>query len=236
MHEFLDDRKSRTPFLKDEHLQSIDDVRLTPEDRHAVDSLTPICNALSKTGMLVSLDRSPTVASMWWYTQALEDAGLKVSLSRSFTIEAQSPFGLQKHPLTVARPQVAGLRTTPEEILSLATYRQVSEMGLQLKEAVAEIFLRSLAPTESLFEVSADYHDGSGTRYIVLKKTPTLLILHDFTTKGYQEATVAPLVALPEMLAQCSEMAMALEEHCAVTGALTVAGSVWLTRLDAATT
>ncbi|SCY34277.1 class I SAM-dependent methyltransferase [Microvirga guangxiensis] len=234
MHEFLHTKGGRKPFLWGEHPESLEHVRLTADDQSVIQSLSTTAAALNEGGLLISLDRSPTSASMWWYAQVLEKAGLKVSLSRSYVLEVQGPSRLETLPLTVARKRREGdTETTPEEILSLATFRKISEMSLHLKEMVADVFVRSLGPTEILFEATADYIDGSGTRILRLMKTPTLLVVHDFTTLGYQEAFIAPLVALPDILSNCVQVATALQEHCAVIGDLTEAGKVWLSRLDA---
>jgi hypothetical protein len=74
--------------------------------------------------------------------------------------------------------------------------------------------------------------DGSGIRTLRLLKTPTLLVLHDFTNHGFQTASLAPLVALQEVLQECAVISSQLEAHCTVDATVTEEGKQWLARLD----
>jgi hypothetical protein len=69
----------------------------------------------------------------------------------------------------------------------------------------------------------------------LLLKAPALLVLHDFTNHGYQTASVAPLVALPEVLSQCFAKTSELEAHCTVRETVTEAAKLWLCRLGCPT-
>jgi hypothetical protein len=183
--------------------------------------------------MLISLDRSPALASQWWYTQCLEEAGMKVSLSRSYRIDCSGLSGNERFPLTVARrAQEPDRKTTAAEIVSLASFKELSALNLQFKEDLADAFVRSVGPTEVMFNAVCEYIDGSGTRTLQLLRAPTLLVLHDFTNHGYRTAWVAPLVALREVLSRCNELASQLEEHCIVERSFTEAAVSWLARMD----
>jgi hypothetical protein len=105
-------------------------------------------------------------------------------------------------------------------------------MKMSFQEDLADAIVRSLGPTEIMFEAVCKYVDGSGTRTLRLMKTPTLLVLHDFTSRGFQAASVAPLVALPEVLQQCAAVTSELEAHGTVHGRVTQDGKRWLERLD----
>src|SRR5262249_49243871 len=102
------------------------------------------------------------------------------------------------------------------------------------KEDLADLFVRSIGPTEVLFTATCDYVDGSGIRTLKLLKAPTLLVLHDFTNQGFQAASIAPRVALPDVLRQCETIIGNLEGVGAVEAALTSAGKAELLDLDVA--
>jgi hypothetical protein len=100
-------------------------------------------------------------------TQCLEEAGMKVSMTRSSVIESSETSGVEKFPLIVARRiRESDGKTTPEEILSLATFRDLSTMSINLKEDMADLFLRSLGEQQIMFEAVAEYVDRSGIRTI----------------------------------------------------------------------
>jgi SAM-dependent methyltransferase len=80
MHEFLNGAATRKPFKWEQAYERIEDVVLSDADRHAIETLMAVTGALAHDGILISLDRSPTLASQWWYTQCLEEAGMKISL------------------------------------------------------------------------------------------------------------------------------------------------------------
>src|SRR5262245_63369653 len=84
MHEFLERRGARRPFEWQREYERIEDISLTDADLHAVGTLKAVGAALTQDGLLISLDRSPTSVSRWWYTQCLEEAAMKVSLARSY--------------------------------------------------------------------------------------------------------------------------------------------------------
>jgi hypothetical protein len=105
-------------------------------------------------------------------------------------------------------------------------------MKLSFKEELADVMVRSFGPTETMFEAVCTFVDGSGVRTLRLLKAPTLLVLHDFTNHGFQHASLAPLVALPNVLQQCATIATELEAHCIVKSAVTEDGRRWLARLD----
>jgi SAM-dependent methyltransferase len=233
MHELLQGTESRNPFEWSDPHERLEDIQLGQLDEHAVEVLRAVETTLVNNGHFLSLDRSPTSATTWWYTQCLEQAGLKVSLMRSYTIECTSPSADRKFPLTVARKaRKDETKTTLEELLSLASCHEVSAMSLTLKENMADVFIRSLAQTEIVFEAVAEYIDRSGIRTIRLLKTPTMLVLHDFTNRGFKSAFVAPLVGLPSVLDHCRKMISELEENCTVTAGVTDAGRALLGRLE----
>jgi hypothetical protein len=233
MHEMLERSDARKPFKWEGQYTRIEDVRLSDADLHAIETLKAIGGALTEDGTFISLDRSPTPASMWWYVQCLEEAGMKVSLGRSYSIECQAPSGSEIFPLTVARLVRNGeLKTTPEEIVSLASFKELSALKMSFREKPADAIVRSIGPTEVMFEAICEYLDGSGIRTIRLMKAPTLLLLHDFTNRGFQVASIAPLVALPDVIQQCAVMASELEAHCAVQETVTEAAKQLLARLD----
>ena len=82
-----------------------------------------------------------------------------------------------------------------------------------------------------MFEVGAKYVDNSGTRTIRILKTPTILVLHDFTNHGAKTVFVAPLVALHELIANCQSIAKELDSDAVVTTSITEAGEALLARL-----
>lgn len=236
MHEFLAGTGGRKPFKWEDGYERIEDVTLSSVDLHSVETLKAVGRALTTDGMLISLDRSPTLASQWWYTQCLEEAGMKVSLSRSYRIDCSGPSGNERFPLTVARPvREPDRKTTAVEIVSLASFKELTALKMHFQDDLADVFLRSVGPTEIMFNAVCEYIDGSGTRTLQLLKAPSLLVVHDFTNRGFSAASVAPLVALPEMLSQCNELASQLEAHCVVERSVTEAAVSWLARMDCPT-
>jgi hypothetical protein len=233
MHELLNGQQARKPFAWPGEYGRIEDVRLTNADLYAVGTLKAVRDALADGGILISLDRSPTSVTTWWYTQCLEEAGMKVSLARSNRFDCRGLSSDEKFPLTVARRARDGeSKTSAEEIVSLASFRELSSLKMSFQEGVADTFVRSVGPTEIMFEAVCEYRDRSGIQTIRLLKAPTLLVLHDFTNHGFQVASVAPLVALPEVLSQCSTITSELETHCTVRETVTDAAKLWLSRLD----
>jgi precorrin-6B methylase 2 len=229
MHEILERDRARKPFQWDREYERIEDVVLTDADAYTIETLKHISAALAENGLFISLDRSPTEATMWWYAQCFEAAGMKISLSRSYSIECQG----QRFPLIVARRTRSGeARVTANEIVSLASFKKFADMKLSFKEELADVMVRSFGPTETMFEAVCTFVDGSGVRTLRLLKAPTLLVLHDFTNHGFQHASLAPLVALPNVLQQCATIATELEAHCIVKSAVTEDGRRWLARLD----
>lgn len=236
MHEFLADTTARKPFSWDGKYDRIEDITLSEVDHHSVDALSAVGRALTVDGMLISLDRSPTLASRWWYTQCLEEAGMKVSLARSYRIDSSGPLGGERFPLTVARrARETDKKTTAAEVVSLASFKELSALNMHFQGDLADAFIRSVGPTEIMFNAICEYIDGSGTRTLQLLRAPTLLVLHDFTSHGFRTASVAPLVALPEVLSQCNALASQLEVDCIVARSVTDAAVSWLARLDCPT-
>jgi SAM-dependent methyltransferase len=233
MHEFLKGPAARKPFKWDGEYERIEDVILMDADLHAVEALKAVGKALADDGLLISLDRSPNLASKWWYAQCVEKAGMKVSLTRCHSIECQGVAGSEIFPITVSRFAREGEpKTTPAEIVSLSSFREFSALKMHFREDLADTFVRSIGPAEIMFDAVCEYLDGSGIRTIRLLKAPALLVLHDFTNHGYQTASIAPLVALPEVLGQCRAITSQLEAHCTVQQTVTDAAKLWLSRLD----
>jgi SAM-dependent methyltransferase len=233
MHEFLEGTHARKPFTWETEYTRMEDIALTGADLYAIENLKAVGKALSSGGTFISLDRSPYLATRWWYTQCVEDAGLKVSMARSYVIESSGPAGAERFPLTVARlPREDDQKTTPAEIVSLATFREVTALNMRFQQDLADAFVRSIGPTEVMYEAVCEYLDGSGIRTIQVLWAPTLLVVHDFTNHGFRTAWIAPLVALPEVLSQCNDLASELEAHCMVQKSVTEAGKLWLSRLD----
>jgi hypothetical protein len=203
-------------------------------DLHSVETLTAVGGALTADGILISLDRWPHTATKWWYTQCLEEAGMKVSLARSYLIETSNPGGVEHFPLTVARrAREHDLRTTLAEIISLASFKELSALNLHFEQDLAEALVRSIGPTEIMFEAVCE--DTSGIRTLQLLKAPTLLLIYDFTNTGFRRAWIVPLVALPEALKRCDDLISEWEKHCTVTvrkKSLTEAAVSLLARLD----
>jgi SAM-dependent methyltransferase len=236
MHEFLAEAGRRKPFTWESEYERIEDITLTGADLHTVETLKAVVRALTTGGILISLDRSPHLASKWWYTQCLEAAGMKVSLARSYVIECSHPSGVERFPLTVARrAREDESKTTPAEIVSLASFRELSALKLSLQADLADAFVRSIGPTEIMFDAVCEYLDGSGIRTIQLLKAPAFLVVHDFTNHGFRTAGIAPLVALPQVLSQCNDLTTELEAHCIVQKSVTEAAILWLSRLDCPT-
>lgn len=233
-HEVLKDPGGREPFQWNEAYVALEDIRLSQKDEYAISVLRQIRSSLTPNGLFISLDRSPTSATTWWYVQCLEEADLRVSLRYSYKIEAQSAYGIvEKFPLTMTTRADEGRRnTSAEEILSLASFPELSALSLTLKEDVADLFLRSLGRTQIMFEAVAKYVDNSGIRTIQLLKTPTILVLHDFTDHGHRTAFVAPLVALPELVGQCQNIVQELKGQAVVSASTTEAGEELLARLS----
>jgi SAM-dependent methyltransferase len=67
MHEFLSRAAARKPFEWEQAYERIEDVVLSDADCHAIETLNAVTGALAHGGILISLDRSPTLASQWWY-------------------------------------------------------------------------------------------------------------------------------------------------------------------------
>jgi SAM-dependent methyltransferase len=236
MHELLAGAKGRKPFTWGAKYERIEDIALSDADLHAVGTLKAVSKALTEDGILISVDRSPHLGTTWWYTQCLEQAGMKVSLARSYLIECSGPSRVERFPLTVARrSREQDSKTTPTEIISLATFKELSTLNMNFREDMADTFVRSIGPTEIMFEAVCEYRDGSGIRTIRLLKAPTLLVVHDFTNHGFQAASVAPLVALPEALSQLRTVTSELEAHCTVRETVTDAAKLLLSRLDCPT-
>jgi hypothetical protein len=233
LHEILERDGGRKPFEWNGEYERIEDVALTETDLYAIETLKAVGGALTEDGFLISVDRSPTTASMWWYVQCLEKAGMKISLSRSRMIECQGPSQGERFPLTVARRLRRGeARTAADEIVSLRSFKKLAAMKMIFQEDLADVIVRSVGPTEVMFEAICKYVDESGIRTLRLIKTPTLLGLHDFTNHGFHTASLAPLIVLPEVLQQCAAMASKLEAHCTVDSRITQDGKRWLERLD----
>jgi SAM-dependent methyltransferase len=231
MHELLNDPNAREPFTWT--YVDLEDIHLTDADEFAISVLHEVRKSVVQNGLLISLDRSHTSATSWWYAQCLEQAGMRVSLRHSYKVDVKDAYSAEKFPITVAINAAQGWpRTTAEEILSLTSFPELSALSLTLKEDVADLFIRSLGHTEIMFEAAADYVDKSGIRTIRLLKTATMLVLHDFTNHGYKTAFVAPLVALPTMRSHCQDIARDLENNAEVTSAVTEAGEALLTRLS----
>jgi hypothetical protein len=127
-------------------------------------------------------------------------------------------------------------KTSPEEIISLASFRDLSKLNINFDGNIADTFVRSIGPTEILFEAVCKYRDGSEIQTIRLLKAPTLLVGHDFNTHGAQRASVFPLIALPEVLSQIrSAITSELEADCTVRETVTDAAKLLLSRLDCPT-
>jgi SAM-dependent methyltransferase len=238
MHELLNGPRARKPFTWQGEYERIEDVSLTDADHYAVGILKAVGKALADGGIFISLDRLPNLASTWWYTQCLEEAGMKVSLNRSHRIEWNQPAkDKESAPITVARIARNGEpKTSPEEIISLASFRDLCKLNINFDGNIADTFVRSIGPTEILFEAVCKYRDGSEIQTIRLLKAPTLLVGHDFNNHGAQRASVFPLIALPEALSQIrSAITSELEPHCTVRETVTDAAKLLLSRLDCPT-
>jgi hypothetical protein len=230
MHEILKRAGAREPFQWEGECERIEAVVLTDADLYAIETLKAVGGVLTEDGLFISLDRSPTSASMWWYAQCLEQAGMKVSLNRSYLIEGDRPSQAERFPLTVGRGSEP--RTTPEEIVSLSSFKKLAATKMSFQDDLADVMVRSFGPTEVMFEAVCTFLNGSGVRTLRLLKTPTLLVLHDFTNHGFQAASLFPLVALPEALQLCTTITSEPEAYCAVHGSVTEDGKRWLARLD----
>ena len=115
MHEYLERLNSREPFKWNEVYECLEDVCLSEIDDHVIAVLKIVETSLADGGYLITLNRSPSSATSWWYTQCLEAAGMKVSLSRGSVIETSEASGAEKFPLIVARKvQEGDEKTTPE--------------------------------------------------------------------------------------------------------------------------
>jgi hypothetical protein len=95
---------------------------------------------------------------------------------------------------------------------------------IQFEGDLADLLIRSIGPTVVLVSAKCDYVDGSGIRTLKLLKAPAVLVLHDFTSRGFQAASIAPCVALPDVLGQCQTIVSDLEGLGAVEATLTSAG------------
>jgi SAM-dependent methyltransferase len=232
MHEMLQLPNGRKPFHWDEPYSSLEDVRLTSVDEPAIAVLERVRNALAPCGLFISLDRSPTSATTWWYVQCLQEARLSVSIRRSYKVTAKARFGTEKLPIMVAKRACEKReKITPGEILSLMSFQELAELAVVFEdEIVADLFVRGVGSTEVMFEATAEYEDGSGIRTLRLLRTATFLILHDFTNHGYVRASLAPLVALGDVIAQCQSIARDLEPNALVTASITDAGKALLQR------
>lgn len=233
MHEILQLPNGRKPFHWEEPYCSLEQIRLTSVDEPAIALLKQVRGALTPGGQFLSLDRSPTSATTWWYAQCLEKAGLSVSIRRSYKVEAKAAFGTQKLPIIVTeRTCEARKKINPDEILSLMSFRELSELAIVFEENVADLFVRGLGYTEVMFEAAAKYFDNSGVHTLRLLRTTTFLVRHDFTNHGYVRASVLPLVALSDAIAECQSIARDLEDNAKVTASITDAGKALLKRFD----
>ena len=86
----------------------------------------------------------------------------------------------------MCRRDIGEPKTSIEEIVSLATFSDLSTLKMSFREGVADTFVRSVGPTEMMFEAVCEYRDRSGIRTIRLLKAPTLLVLHDFTSHDFR--------------------------------------------------
>jgi SAM-dependent methyltransferase len=78
MHEFLKGPKSREPFQWDEEFERLEDIRLSQSDKHAVSVLKIVEKALTDTGYLITLNRSPTSTTTSWFTYSTNSAPVDV--------------------------------------------------------------------------------------------------------------------------------------------------------------
>jgi hypothetical protein len=72
--------------------------------------------------------------------------------------------------------------------VSLASFKELSALNMKFQEDLADTFVRSVGPTEIMFNAVCEFLDGSGTRTLQLLRAPTILVLHDFTNHGFRTA------------------------------------------------
>jgi SAM-dependent methyltransferase len=227
MHEML----QFSPFRMEGPYSSLEQIRLTSIDEPAIALLKQVGSALTASGLLISLDRSPTTATTWRYVQCLQNAGLSVSIRHSSKINAKMPHGTEKLPVMVAeKGGEAPKKISPDEVLSLMSIEELPQLEIAFNDDVADVFVRGLGHTEVMFEATAKYFDGSGVHTLRLLRTRTFLVFHDFTNHGYVAASVAPLVRLGDAIARCRSIARDLEDNAEVTASITDAGKALLQR------
>ena len=140
MHEILQRPTTRKPFHWEEPYCSLEEIRLTGVDEPAIALLKQVGSALTPGGLFISLDRSPTPATTWWYAQCLQEAGLSVSFRRSYKVDAKTAFGTEKFPIMVTERTCEGQKKiNPDEILSLVSFRELSELAIVFEGDVAKI-------------------------------------------------------------------------------------------------
>jgi SAM-dependent methyltransferase len=233
MHEILQRPTTRKPFHWEEPYCSLEEIRLTSVDEPAIALLKQVGSALTPGGLFISLDRSPTPATTWWYAQCLQEAGLSISIRRSYKVDAKATFRTEKFPIMVTERTCEGQKKiNSDEILSLMSFRELSELAIVFEESVADLFVRGLGYTEVMFEATAKYIDNSGVHTVRLLRTATFLVRHDFTNHGYVRASVLPLVALGDAIAECELIARDLKDDAIVTTSITEVGEALLKRFD----
>ena len=233
MHEILKFPGGRTPFHWEEPYWSLEQVRLTSIDHPVVAFLEQVRSALTPSGLFISLDRSPSSATTWWYAQCLQEAGVRISFRRSSRVDAKTTYGAEKFPIIVAeRTSKVPTQVNPDDILSLMSLEALSELRVVFENDVEDLFIRGLGHTEVMFEANAAYINNSGIRRLRLLRTATFLVLHDFTDHGYVKASLAPVVRLGDVIAECQSIALDLEGVAKVTASITDAGRVTLERFD----
>jgi SAM-dependent methyltransferase len=80
----------------------------------------------------------------------------------------------ERFPLTVARrARETDKKTTAAEIVSLASFKELSALNMKFQEDLADTFVRSVGPTEIMFNAVCEFLDGSGTRTLQLLRAPT---------------------------------------------------------------
>jgi hypothetical protein len=83
----------------------------------------------------------------------------------------------------------------PFMLEELASSKKLAAMKMNFREDVADVIVRSLGPTEVMFEAVCEYINASGNPYRSPPENTDSFGVHDFTNHGFQVASLAPLVS-----------------------------------------
>ncbi len=200
LHEaFTHNGRAAAAFLADDmRCWDLTEIHARSEDEPLREWLKDAARALSTPdAQLVAANRLPNPASVWWWMQLVESAGLWVSLDRSYVLEATGAIDEKEaFPMTVARRgRSTDIAKTAHDALSLFGYPKFVSKNLKFEDDAAEAMFKSIGPKTLLARVELKYLDGSGIQRIELWAAPTISCVYDYTNRWYRRLSLVPRVA-----------------------------------------